>query len=106
MSRRIGEAGCASFDEETAESGVASGPDYGDVGEGAVGDPGFLTVEDPMRSVAHGAGAHGGRIGAEVRFRQTEAADGLTGLQPRQPVRFLIFGAVLQNRIHYERALD
>ena len=59
---------------------VGSRPDYGDIGDGAVGDPGLLAVEYPVRSVAHGARAHAGGIRAEIRFGQAEAADGLAAI--------------------------
>ena len=43
----------------------------------AVGDPRLLAVEHPAVAVAHGAGAHAARVGAEVGLGEAEAADRL-----------------------------
>jgi len=47
-----------------------------------------------------------GRVGAEVRLGQAEAADGFAARHPRQPLLLLIFAAVLPDREHGQRALD
>ena len=60
-------------------------PDHGDVGDRAVGDPHLGAVEHPVVAVALGPGPHPGRVGAEIRLGQPEAADRLAGGHPRQP---------------------
>src|SRR5215469_18842139 len=84
------EAARAFCDEEAADLVVFRfGPDDGYVSEGAVGDPHFFAVEDVLVSFFHGASEHAAWVGAELRFGEAEAADGLAGLQKGQPMVFL-----------------
>ena len=73
-------------DDEAADAVVGLRPHDGDVGDAAVGDPHLRPVEDPVVAVAPRAGAHVGRVGAEVGLGQPEAADRLAGRHPRQPL--------------------
>ena len=50
------------------------GPDDGDIGDGAVGDPHLGSGQHVAVAVPLGGGAHRGRIGAGVGFGQPEAA--------------------------------
>ena len=81
------------------------GPDDGHVREGAVGDPHFFAVEDVLVSFFHGASEHAAGVGAELRFGEAEAADGLAGLEKGEPVVFLRLAAEGADRVHDERAL-
>ena len=81
------------------------GPDDGHVREGAVGDPHFFAVEDVLVSFFHGASEHAAGVGAELRFGEAEAADGLAGLEKGEPAVFLRLAAVGADRVHDKRAL-
>jgi hypothetical protein len=60
-----------------------------------------LTIQsDPSRG-----GAHARRIGAEVRFRQPEAADDVAGGHGGQPLIALLLAAPAVDGEHRERAL-
>jgi len=58
-----------------------------------------------MIAVADGTRGHAAGIGAEAGFGEAEAADGLAGLEARQPMLFLLLGAEGENRVHDEAAL-
>src|SRR5262249_39749075 len=71
------EAGSAFFDEEAADFiVVALGPNHGDVGKRAAGDPHLFAVEDVLVSLFYGASQHAAWIRTELRFGEAEAADG------------------------------
>src|SRR5438270_10968975 len=80
-------------------------PDHGQAGDPAVGDPGLVAVQHPVRARLAGAGPHAGGVGAEVRLGQAEAADDLAAGHPRQPFLLLLFRAVRPDREHRERPL-
>jgi hypothetical protein len=82
------------------------GPDDGDVGERAAGDPHFFAVQNVLMALFHGAGEHAAGIRAELWLSEAEAADGLAGLQARQPFFFLRVAPEGVDRIHHQRALD
>ena len=97
------EAGTVGFDEESADPVVFVfdlGPDDGDVGDGAGGDPHLLAVEDVFVADFLGAGAHAAGIGAEVGFGQAEAAELFALLHRGQPGLFLLVAAEGVDRIH------
>ncbi len=107
------EAGAVGFDEEAADGAVflpviavGFGPDDGDVGDGAGGDPHFFAVEDVLIAAAVGAGAHAAGVGAEVGLGQAEAAELFAGGHFREPEVLLVIGAEGVDGIHDERGLD
>src|SRR4051794_21857779 len=57
-----GEAGSAGWHEEAADAVFGAGPDGGDVGDAAVGDPHLVAGDDAVAAVADGAGAHAGGV--------------------------------------------
>ena len=81
------------------------GPDDGDVGDGAGGDPHLFAVEHVLVADFAGAGAHAAGVGAEVGLGEAEAAELLAGGQLRQPVVLLLVGAEGVDRIHDQRRL-
>ena len=102
------EARPVGFDEEAANLVVFVfdfGPDDGDVGDGAGGDPHLLAVEDVFLARLSGAGAHAAGIGSEVRLGEAEAADLVALLHDRQPGLFLLVAAEGVNGIHRQRRL-
>lgn len=103
------EAGAVGFDEEAADTIVfvfELGPDDGDVGDAAVGDPHFFAVEDVAAGSFAGACAHAAGVGAEVGFSKAEAADFFAGGEGGQPLVLLLFCAEGVDGIHDERGLD
>jgi len=81
------------------------GPDDGDVGDGARGDPHLsplMTYSLPtfLARVRHAAG-----IRSEIRLSQAEAAELFTFLHGRQPCFFLFVATELVNWIHAEARL-
>ncbi len=100
------ETGGAGGDEETAHAVVGAGPDDGDVGDRAVGDPHLGAVEHPVAPVPPGVRAHGARVGAGVRLGQPEAADEPAGGHAGQPLLLLFLRAVLPDGVHRQGALD
>ena len=81
------ETGAVGFDQEAADLVVFVldlGPDDGDVGDGAGGDPHFFAVEDVFVAVFAGAGAHAAGVGAEVGFGEAEAAELFALLHARE----------------------
>ena len=102
-----GEAGCAALDEEAPDLIVVLlGPDHGDVGDGAVGDPELGAAQDEGVALAPGARLHRARVGAVVGLGEAEAADLLPRGERRQPALLLSVGAVGVDRVHHEPALD
>src|SRR5215216_1599808 len=102
-----GEAGGAGRDQEAAHAlVVGAGPDHGHIRDAAIGDPHLGPVEHPVAALLAGAGAHPGRVGAEVGLGQAEAADHLAGGHGRQPAPLLLLGAVAPDRVHGQGALD
>ena len=91
--------------DEAADAVVRPGPDHRDVGHRAVGDPHLRAVQHPVVAVAPGVRAHTGRVRAEVRLGQAEAADRLARGHPRQPLVLLLLAAVLPDRVHRQRPL-
>src|ERR1043166_5517105 len=94
-------------DRSLALVAVGLRPHDGDIRRGSVGDPHFPTVEQPGSVgllVRHRD--HAGRIGTEVRLRETEAADHLAPCHARKPGTSLVFAAEGINRIHRQGALN
>src|SRR5262249_5297739 len=81
------------------------GPDDGEVGHGAVGDPHLGAVEDVAAVGARRARDHPARVGAVVGLGEPEAADDLALGHRRQPAAALLLGAVGVDRIHAQRTL-
>ena len=86
--------------QETADTVIGLRPDSGDVSEVAVGDPHLGAVDHPVGTITSGTGAHTGRVGAEVGLGQSEATDGITSGQSRQPLMLLFLGPVAVDRVH------
>ena len=109
-----GEAGTIGFDEEAADAplllgdgGVFDfGPDDGDVGDAAGGDPHLFSVEDVVVAVFACAGSHASGVGAEVGFGEAEAAEFFAGGQFGKPAGFLLVGAKGVDGVHDECGLD
>src|SRR5207244_11627036 len=101
------EAGCAGLDEEAPElAAVLLGPDHGDVGDGAVGDPELGPVQDVRIALPPGARLHRARVGAMVGLGETEAPDLLARSEAREPLLLLRLGAVRVGGVHDEAGLD
>ena len=106
-------SGAVGFDEEAANAPVVWRnswlfelcPDHGNVCNAARGDPHFFAIENIVVAVFARAGSHAPGIGAEVRFRETEAAEFLSRSHLRQPEIFLLIRAKGIDRIHDERRL-
>src|SRR5208282_5247446 len=47
---------------------ASPGDDYADIGNVAIGYPGFLTADDPFIPIASGGGLDVGRIGPDIRL--------------------------------------
>ena len=77
-----------------------------DVGQRAVGDPHLLAGDPPAAVDLHRARAHRRGIGAGVGLGQPEAAEGLAGAQPRQPLLLLLLRAPALDRAADEGGLD
>ncbi len=102
------EAGAVFFDEEAANLVVFVfhlGPDDGDVGDAAGGDPHLLAVENVLVAHFAGAGAHAAGIGAEAGFGESEAAELFALLHGGQPGLLLLFAAEGMDGIHHQRRL-
>ena len=99
------EARRAFLHQKAPDARFGLGPHHGHVRQGAVGNPHLAAVEDPAVARAFGAGAHGRRIGAGVRFGQSEATDRLAAGQLRQPGLLLFLGTEGVNRVHDQAAL-
>src|SRR5580704_6263406 len=69
------------------------GPDHGDIGDRAGGDPHLFAIEDVFFANFAGAGAHAARIRTEVRLSKAKAAEFLSFLQSRQPSLLLLLAA-------------
>ena len=69
----------------------------------------MIHIFSPFRmyliALFHRAGQHAAGIRAELRLGEAEAADGVAGLQARQPFVFLRVAAEGMDRIHHQRAL-
>ena len=91
--------------EETANALRGARPHYRNIGNSAISYPGFLAVDDPVRTIFHGAREHTRGVGAEIGLGQTKAADGLAFLHIGQPAVLLSIRAIGVNRIHHQRAL-
>src|SRR5207249_10291155 len=84
------ETGCAALDEEAPDLAVVLlGPDHGDVGDGAVGDPELGPVQDVRVALPPGARLHRARVGAMVGLGETEAPDLLARGEAREPLLLL-----------------
>ena len=102
------ESGTVGFDQKSADLIVLIfdlGPDHGDVGDGARGDPHLLAVQHIFVANFAGAGAHAAGIRSEVGLGQSEAAKLFAFLHRGQPVVFLLVRAEGVNRIHHQRRL-
>src|SRR5262249_15482457 len=67
----------ALLDEKAADFVVFTfGPDHGDVGDGAGGDPHFFAVEDVAAAFFDGTGEHAAGVRAELRLGEAKAAYG------------------------------
>src|SRR5216117_1367965 len=91
--------------QEAADPLLAAGPDDRQVGDVAVRDPALGAIEDPVLAVTAGPGRHSGRIGAKLRFGQTEAADHLAGRHSRKPALLLLLRPVVMDGEHAKRTL-
>jgi len=85
---------------------LAFGPDDGNVGEGAVGDPHFFAVEDVLAAFLDGAREHPAGVGAELRLGEAEAANGFAFLEQWEPFIFLGLASIGVNRVHHQAGLD
>src|SRR4029078_1660460 len=81
------------------------GPDHGDVGLRAVGDPHLRAVEHVAVAVAPRAAAHRARVAAAVGLCQAEAAHDGARSQLGQVTALLLLGAIGVDRVHDEAAL-
>src|SRR5580700_11824048 len=96
------------FDEEPANLVVLVfhlGPDDGNVGDAAGGDPHLLAVENVFVAHLAGAGSHAAGIGAETGLGESEAAELFALLHGWQPGLLLLFTAEGMDGIHDQRRL-
>src|SRR6266571_6752007 len=94
------ESGAIRLDQKAANTPISRNnallfhlrPDYGDVGQAARSDPHLFAVENIVIAILAGAGPHTARVRAEIRLRQTEAAQLFSRCHSWQPERFLLLG--------------
>ena len=97
------EAGAVGFDQESADTVVFVfdlGPDHGDVGDVAGGDPHLFAVEDVFVAGLAGGGGHASGVRSEAGFGEPEAAQFFAAGQRRQPGVLLLVGAEGVDGIH------
>ncbi len=82
------------------------GPDHGDVGDVAGGDPHFFAVEDVFVAGFARGGGHAAGVRAEAGLGQPEAAELFAGGEGRKPGVLLLVGAEGVDGIHDQRGLD
>ena len=102
------EAGAVGLDQEAPHAVVFIfdlGPDHGDVGDVAGGDPHLFAVENVLVAGFAGGGGHAAGIGAEAGLGQAEAAQLLAAGERREPGVLLLVGAEGVDGIHHERGL-
>ena len=102
------EAGEFGVDQKSADAAVFIvdlGPDDGDVGKGAAGDPHFFAVQDVVAAIFFCARAHAAGIGTEVRLGEAEAAEFFSRGHLRQPFIFLLVGTEGVDGIHAQGGL-
>ena len=100
------EAGRAARDQEPSDAVLGPGPDHGDVGDAAVGDPHLGAGKNPVGAVLPGEGPHAARVGTVIGLGQAEASDRFPGRHPGQPLVFLFLRPEAPDRVHGQRALD
>ena len=100
-------AGRTFFHQEAANFSIfAFRPNERDGGQRAAGDPHFFAVQDVLVALLHRTGQHAARIGAELRFGESETPNRFALLQQGQPLVFLRVGTKGINRIHHQRRLN
>src|SRR5215510_5655448 len=95
------DAGVVVFDDEAGEFfAVDFGEDDVDVGEGAVGNPHLLAVQNPMRPfrIESRVGLGSERVGARSGFAQAIGRDPFSGPDLRQVLFLLLFRAEINDR--------
>jgi hypothetical protein len=95
-----------SFYQKPPDSVGRFGPNDCQVRDGAIGNPTFRTVEDPVTPVAVRTRFHPSGVRAVVGFRESKAANHLALGHVRQPTLLLFLGAKCPNRVHAQRALN
>ena len=70
-----GESRVVLLDDEAANDAVKFGPDHGEVGDAAVGDPHLGTVEEVMVPHVLGFGDHVAWVGTVIGLGQPKATD-------------------------------
>ena len=98
-----GEAARSLVDEEASDALFRHRPHDRHIGDRAVGDPHFRTVEDPVLAAAPRRRAHASRVRASLRLGQAEAADEFAARHARQIAVLLLFGAIGVNGVHAQR---
>ena len=99
------EPGSVGGNDEAPNARIRLGPDDGDIGDVAAGDPHLRAVDDPVVPVSNRVGSHRAGIGAGVGFGQSKAAEDLAGSHSRQPALLLLLRAERPDGKHAERAL-
>ena len=101
-----GKAFHAAFHNDPADfSGFIFCPNHGDVCKRCIGNPHFGAIEQVMIAHVADVGNHASRVGAGIRFGESEAAHHVARCQFWQVLAALFFGAELVNRIHHQGAL-
>ena len=101
-----GEAGRPALHQIAADLAiVALGPHHRHLRHRAIGDPQLGAVQHVLVALLDGARGHGAGVGAVIGLGKSEAAEGLAGLEPRQPLLLLRLRAVGVDRVHDEPAL-
>ena len=97
------EAGAVGFHQESADALVFVfhlGPDDGDVGDVAGGDPHLFAVEDVFVAGLAGGGGHAAGVRSEAGLGESEAAELFAAGQGGQPGVLLLVGAEGVDGIH------
>ena len=83
----------------------AASPDDRHVGQTAVGDPCFGPIQDKTAALFAGDRPQPAWVRTKVRLCQTEAANGVTRLQTRQPLLLLFPAAEGVDGVHHQPTL-
>src|SRR5712691_3543183 len=98
-------AGRAAFHQEAVNTIIGFGPDDGDIGNTAIGNPHFGAIQDVRIAIASRCCAHTAGVAARIRLGQPEAAYGLAARHTWQPALLLLLGTELVDGEHSQRAL-
>src|SRR5439155_19638535 len=105
MDRTRLEAARPLLDQEAPDPLLGPRPDDRQIGDVPIGDPALGAIEDPIFAITTGPRRHSGRVRAELRLGQAEAADHLSFGHRWQPALLLLLRPGAIDREHAEPAL-